>query len=133
LPYNVTTGFDNNKDTVINDRPAGLGRNSVRGKGRWEIGSRFSWGKDFGPEQQQTGGPQVRMIRVGGGGDGAAPPSIGGAGTKKYRMEFYLQAFNLLNHTNLGVFNGVLVSPYFGQPTSAQAPRRMEVGMRINF
>ncbi|PYS69372.1 MAG: hypothetical protein DMF69_17220 [Acidobacteria bacterium] len=133
LPYNITTGFDNNKDTVINDRPAGLGRNSARGKGRWEIGSRLSWGKDFGPEQPQTGGPQVRMIRVGGGGEGAAPPSIGMGSTKKYRMEFYLQAFNLLNHTNLGVFNGVLVSPYFGQPTSAQAPRRMEVGMRVNF
>jgi hypothetical protein len=133
LPYNITTGFDNNKDTVINDRPAGLGRNSARGKGRWEIGSRFSWSKDFGPEQQQTGGPQIRMVRIGGGGDGAAPPSIGGGGTKKFRLELYLQAFNLLNHTNLGVFNGVLVSPYFGQPTSAQAPRRTEVGMRLNF
>jgi hypothetical protein len=38
-----------------------------------------------------------------------------------------------LNHTNLGVFNGVLTSPYFGQATSAQAPRRMEVGLRLNF
>ena len=34
---------------------------------------RDSVGVNFGPEQQQTGGPQVRMIRVGGG-DGAAPP-----------------------------------------------------------
>ncbi len=133
LPYNVTTGFDNNHDTVINDRPSGVSRNSARGEGRWEIGSRFSWGRDFGPEQQPTGGPQVRMVRIGGGGDGAAAPSIGMPGTKKYRVEFYLQAFNLLNHTNLNVFNGVLVSPYFGQATSAQAPRRMEVGMRLNF
>src|ERR1051325_1726692 len=78
LPYNITTGFDNNGDTVINDRPAGVGRNNARGAGRWEIGSRLSWGKDFGPEQQVTGGPQVRMIRVGGG-DGAAPPSLPGA------------------------------------------------------
>jgi hypothetical protein len=87
---------------------------------------------NFGPEQTQAGGPQVRMIRVGGG-EGAAPPSIGGAGTKKYRLEFYLQAFNLLNHTNLGVFSGVMTSPFFGQATSAQMPRRMEVGMRLNF
>ena len=72
-------------------------------------------------------------LAFGGGGDGAAPPSIGTPATKKYRMEFYLQAFNLLNHTNLGVFNGVLVSPYFGQPTSALPPRRMEVGLRLNF
>jgi hypothetical protein len=132
LPYNVTTGFDDNGDTIINDRPRGVGRNSARGKGRWEIGSRFSWGKDFGPEQQQTGGPQVRMVRLGGG-DGAAPPSISTGATKKYRMELYLQAFNLLNHTNLGVFNGVETSPYFAQATSAQGPRRLEAGLRFNF
>ncbi|HSB27045.1 MAG TPA: hypothetical protein VLE19_04275, partial [Pyrinomonadaceae bacterium] len=132
LPYNITTGFDDNKDTVINDRPTGIGRNSARGVSRWEIGSRFSWAKDFGPEQQPTAGPQVRMVRIGGG-DGAAPPSIGMGGTKKYHLEFYAQAFNLLNHTNLGVFNGVLTSPYFGNATSAQPPRRLEIGTRINF
>ncbi|HEV8135742.1 MAG TPA: carboxypeptidase regulatory-like domain-containing protein [Pyrinomonadaceae bacterium] len=132
LPYNITTGFDDNKDTVINDRPLGVKRNSARGAPRWEIGSRFSWGKDFGPEQQTAGGPQVRMVRIGGG-DGAAPPSIGMGGTKKYHLEFYAQAFNLLNHTNLGVFNGVQTSPYFGQATSAQGPRRLEIGTRFNF
>lgn len=133
LPYNITTGFDNNGDTVINDRPLGVGRNSARGKARWEIGSRLSWGKDFGPEQQAMGGPQVRMVRVGGGGDGAAPPSMSMGANKKYRMEFYAQAFNLLNHANLGVFNGVQTSPFFGHATSAQSPRRFELGMRFNF
>ncbi len=132
LPYNITTGFDNNGDTVINDRPAGVGRNSARGASRWEIGSRLSWGRDFGPEQQQTGGPQIRMVRIGGG-DGAAPPALPGAATKKYRLEFYAQAFNLLNHANLGAFSGVETSPFFGQATSAQPPRRMELGMRFNF
>ena len=133
LPYNITTGFDNNGDTVINDRPVGVGRNSARGAGRWEIGSRLSWGRDFGPEQKQTaGGPQIRMVRIGGG-DGAAPPSLPNAATKKYRLEFYAQAFNLLNHANLGPFSGVETSPFFGQATSAQPPRRMELGMRFNF
>jgi hypothetical protein len=133
LPYNITTGFDNNGDTVINDRPPGLGRNSARGAARWEIGSRLSWGKSFGPEAQQTGGPQVRMVRIGGGGDGAAPPSLPGAATKKYRFELYAQASNLLNHSNLGAFSGVQTSPFFAQATSAQSPRRMELGMRLNF
>jgi len=132
LPYNITTGFDDNGDTVINDRPFGVGRNSARGASRWEIGSRFSWGKNFGPEQQQQGGPQIRMVRVGGG-DGAAPPSMPGMSNKKYRFELYAQAFNLLNHANLGTFSGVQTSPFFGQATSAQPPRRMEVGMRLNF
>lgn len=132
LPYNVTTGFDNNGDSVINDRPSGVKRNNARGAGRWEIGSRLSWGRDFGPEQQLTGGPQVRMVRINSG-EGAAPPSISSGGAKRFRLEFYLQAFNLLNHTNLGVFNGVLTSPYFGEATSAQGPRRMEAGLRFNF
>ncbi len=132
LPYNITTGFDDNGDTVINDRPFGVGRNSARGASRWEIGSRMSWGRSFGPEQQQTGGPQVRMVRIGGG-DGAAPPSLPGASTKKYRLELYAQAFNLLNHANLGAFSGVQTSPFFGQATSAQSPRRMELGLRFNF
>ena len=48
-------------------------------------------------------------------------------------LEFYAQAFNLLNRANLGVFNGVQTSPLFGQATSAQSPRRMELGMRFNF
>ena len=134
LPYNITTGFDDNSDTVINDRPIGLGRNSARGASRWEIGSRLSWGKDFGPDAQAAaGGPQIRMVRVGGGGDGAAPPSISMGATKKYRVEFYLQAFNLLNHANLGTFSGVQTSPFFGLATSAQPPRRLEVGTRFNF
>lgn len=131
-PYNITTGFDNNGDTVINDRPAGVGRNSGRSEALWEIGSRLSWGTEFGPAQQQTGGPQMRVIRVGGG-DGAAPPSMSMGGTKKYRLEFYLQAFNLLNRANLGVFNGVQTSKFFAQATSAQPPRRLEVGTRFNF
>jgi hypothetical protein len=130
LPYNITTGFDDNDDTVINDRPAGIGRNSARGATRWKIGSRLSCGKDFGPEQQRAGGPQIRMVRMGAG-DAAAPPSMPGGGTRRYCIEFYLQAFNLLNHTNLGVFSGVQTSPYFGQATSAQGPRRMEAG--LNF
>jgi hypothetical protein len=133
LPYNITTGFDDNADTVINDRPVGVGRNSARGRARWEIGSRLSWGVDFGPDQQPAaGGPQIRMVRVGGG-DGAAPPALPGMAPKKYRLEFYAQAFNLLNHANLGAFSGVMTSPFFGQATSAQSPRRMELGLRMNF
>ena len=133
LPYNITTGFDDNGDTVINDRPLGTGRNSARGASRWEIGSRLSWGRDFGPEQQSAAGmPQIRMVRVGGG-DGAAAPQLPGASTKQYRLEFYAQAFNLLNHANLAAFSGVETSPFFGQATSAQSPRRFEVGLRFNF
>jgi hypothetical protein len=72
------------------------------------------------------------MVRVGGG-DGAAPPSISTGPTKKYRFELYVQAFNLLNRANLGTFSGVQTSSFFGQATSAQPPRRLEIGTRFNF
>ncbi len=32
-PFNITTGSDDNHDTVANDRPAGIGRNTGRGPG----------------------------------------------------------------------------------------------------
>ena len=35
-PYNVITGLDNNGDSVTNDRPAGVGRNSARGSDELE-------------------------------------------------------------------------------------------------
>ncbi len=134
LPYNITTGFDSNGDTVINDRPIGIGRNSARGAARWEVGSRLSWTKDFGTEREQNGGMQVKMVRMGGGGEGgAAPPSMSMPGTRRFRLELYAQAFNLFNHVNLGGFTGVQTSPFFGQATSAQMPRRLEVGTRFNF
>jgi len=135
LPYNITTGFDNNGDSVINDRPAGVARNSARGAARWEVGSRLSWSKDFGPERQQTGGGmQVKMVRMDRGGEGgAAAPSMSTPGTRRFRLELYAQAFNLFNHTNPGNFVGTQTSPFFGQATSAQLPRRLEVGTRFNF
>ncbi len=132
LPYNVTTGFDNNGDTVFNDRPQGVGRNSARGAGHWEVGSRLSWGKDFGAERKENGGGmQIKMVRMGG--DGAAPPSLPALSNKRFRLELYAQAFNLFNHTNLGGFSGIQTSPFFGRATSAQAPRRIELGTRFNF
>src|SRR5215813_5855224 len=66
-PYNVTTGFDDNKDLSVNDRPVGVGRNSARSAGQWDLSSRLSWGFSFGkkPDNRGMGGPQVRVIRGG--------------------------------------------------------------------
>ena len=42
LPYNVTTGDDNNRDTSRTDRPAGVSRNSARGGDFWQVDARLS-------------------------------------------------------------------------------------------
>ena len=53
--------------------------------------------------------------------------------TQRYRIEFYAQAFNLLNRTNFLNFVGNERSPFFGTATSASAARRIEVGINFGF
>jgi hypothetical protein len=133
-PYNITTGFDDNRDSVSNDRPAGVGRNSARGAGQWELSARVSYGLGFGKPRearaQTAGGP--RVIRTRGDGDVPFFPSLDQS-NKRWRTELYVQAYNLFNHTNPVGFTGVETSPFFGRPTSALAARRVEAGMRFSF
>jgi carboxypeptidase family protein/TonB-dependent receptor-like protein len=42
LPYNITTGFDDNQDTFTTDRPPGVRRNSGRGDPFWQTDVRIS-------------------------------------------------------------------------------------------
>ncbi len=42
VPYNVTTGLDDNMDLNPNDRPAGVSRNSERGESAWGIDARLA-------------------------------------------------------------------------------------------
>jgi hypothetical protein len=135
LPYNITTGFDDNHDTVSNDRPAGVGRNSARGEGRWDVGGRLSWAFGFGQPRDAGGGTPTIMIRTIGGPGGDAPMGgfSGGPDDKRWRMELYLAGTNLFNNVNPAGYSGVLTSPFFRQPTSAGAPRRLELGMRFGF
>ena len=44
LPYNVTTGADDNRDTQTNDRPAGVGRNDARGANLFQADLRVTKG-----------------------------------------------------------------------------------------
>jgi hypothetical protein len=66
-PYTITTGSDNNRDGVSNDRPAGVGRNTERSASRLDTNLRVT--RTFG-----FGGP--RTVDSGAGGAGRA----GGAG-----------------------------------------------------
>ena len=132
LPYNITTGRDDNGDTVSNDRPAGVTRNSARGSAQIDVGLRVSWSVGFGGATPPPAGPQVRIVR----GDNADPlGSVGGLDglNKRYSIELYAQAYNALNHTNALNFSGVIASPFFGRATSASAPRRIELGARMGF
>lgn len=133
LPYNITTGRDDNGDTVSNDRPSGIGRNSGRGRTQADVAARLGWSIGFGarPATGPGSGPQGRTR-----GEDGNPLAGLGAGldlTKRYNVEISLQAFNLLNRTNAINIAGVQTSPFFGLPTSAALPRRLEIGVRMSF
>ena len=153
LPYTITSGHDDNGDTVFNDRPAGVGRNSARGASSWTTNLRLM--KSIGLGGQRTGpqGPMgmpmppppppggaaaSAMAAQGpqGGGGGGGPQIMimdGAAMNARYRLDFYAQISNLFNNVNYNAFIGNQLSSFYGQPTSAAPARRVELGMSINF
>ncbi|MDH4064853.1 MAG: hypothetical protein OEW19_10680, partial [Acidobacteriota bacterium] len=147
-PYNITTGRDGNGDTVFNDRPEGVSRNSARGASTVNASLRLNKSFGFGGSAGGPGGMPM-MPPPGGGGGGALNqrgPGGGGPGggdgpqmvimegtNARYRIDFYAQISNLFNNVNYNTFVGNVLSPFFGQATSAGPARRMEVGMSLGF
>jgi hypothetical protein len=104
--YTITTGRDDNRDTSINDRPAGVPRNSA-----------------VGPRQLAVDFNVSKAFFLG------APDS---GGTRK-NLNVFANMTNAFNRTNLGVPSGVMASPNFGRSTSAFDPREIEIGVRFQF
>ena len=135
-PYNITTGRDDNRDGLFNDRPAGTSRNSARTAAQWDLGGRVSYAWGFGTRAQGAGGgPAGATVVIGGGGGGGAmaPGFGGGAADKRFRIEVYASAQNLLNRANYVGYSGVMTSQLFGQPTSVLNPRKVQLGIRFGF
>ena len=133
LPYTITTGRDDNGDTVSNDRPAGGTRNSARGSMQWNMGTRLSYRFGWGKPKQAPGGGGPRMVAVRIDGEGGGVSGLPGSNSKRWNMEFYAQVSNLFNHTNPVNYTGVLTSPFYGRPTAALPGRRVETGLRFSF
>jgi hypothetical protein len=108
-PYMMTTGYDDNQDGIINDRPAGVGVWSLRATSQSTINSRIAY-------TLTPGAPA-----------GTPPASI------RYRVALFVNVTNLTNRPNYGGFSGVMTSPFFRQPTTVNNPRRLDFGMNVNF
>lgn len=118
-PYTITSGLDTNGDGVNNERPDGIGRNTVRSAGTRNVDLTLTWGHGVG----ERAAPQNRRRPAG------APTRP----NPLVRFELYLQANNVFNLVNPQRFSGVVTSPFFGLPTSASAPRRLTIGSRVFF
>ena len=136
-PYNITTGRDDNGDTVFSDRPAGTGRNSARSAKSFDVAARLTYAFGFGQRQPSAGGPvgQTLIIRGVGAGAGDLLSGMGGGGAenKRLRIELFVSASNVFNNVNPLGYSGVMTSPFFGRATGAGPARKLDVGMKVGF
>jgi hypothetical protein len=131
LPFNITTGYDLNNDSVFADRPS-LVAPGTPGAVATPYGS-FNLtpapgdpiiARNFGI------GPTLRTFDV----TGTKMFAVyHGVNPGSHRVTFSLSVTNLLNQTNYVAFNGVLTSPFFGTANSALNKRRITVSMRYDF
>jgi hypothetical protein len=123
-PYTITTGLDENGDGSNNERPAGVGRNSVRGTATKNMDLTLTWGLGLG-QRKAVGEPR---------GQGPGGAERGNSRTNNLvRFEIYARATNVLNLVNPQRFSGVVTSPFFATATSAAAARRVVIGTRVSF
>ncbi|MBI3939647.1 MAG: TonB-dependent receptor [Acidobacteria bacterium] len=144
-PFNITTGRDNNNDTLFADRPSFarpgdpdavvtrfgvfnpnpapgelmIPRNFGRGSGEVSVSLHLSRSFD--------------LSRPGGRAAQGAAGNPDKPNERKYRLTFSASVQNLLNHTNLASFNEVVTSPAFGKANSALGPRQIELSLTLGF
>jgi hypothetical protein len=129
LPYTITTGKDENSDTIFNDRPLGIKRNSERGTWQKQVDMSLSW--TFGLFKRKDGAGIPGTIVVSS--SEASSGDIGISPNHKYSVKLYVTANNIFNFTNFTNFVGVQTSPFFRHPVSANNARRIDLGMRFSF
>ena len=112
-PYDMETGTDDNHDLVVNDRPAGVTRNT-----------------GDGPDAMKL---DLRMTTVF---HAPRPPSADPRSLKRERidnLELNLDIFNVFNRVNAITYIGVVTSPLFGRPNAAGMPRTAQLSLRYRF
>ena len=112
-PFNITLGSDTNHDLVVNDRPAGVGRNTGNGPAFAQLDLRFT-----------------TVFRA------PRPPSEDPQSAKREQtdnLELTIDLFNALDRVNPTTYVGVITSPLFGRANLARTPRTAQVSLRYRF
>jgi hypothetical protein len=127
MPYNITTGQDDNLDGILTDRPEGVDRNAGEDASVAAINAvRDQPVVPLSPISSVPDEPSffqvdLRLYRAFGAGAG-----------RRGRGELFLQIFNLLDRENVGLIEGRAISPNFGRPISlAGPPRTVELGLKF--
>jgi len=156
-PFNITTGQDDNRDTTINDRPAGVPRNSDLPAGLYGRLPAIC-AQNCGPGQTPVllanflaaNFPEgVRAVGAGGvnvnlsasktfgfghrSGQSTRNRQGNGNEASRFKLQFSAQITNLFNHVNPGPFTGVLSSPFFNRSNRVGPARHIEFNFRFSF
>ena len=126
-PYTMLTGVDNNGDGIFNDRPPGVGRDTLRASGQTTLNMRV--GYQFALGRTAPLPPGIGIF----GGGGAAQVRTFDQGTARYRLQVFVQAQNLTNEANYLGYSGILTSPFFERPTTVSAMRKIDAGFTLTF
>lgn len=126
-PYNLLTGRDDNGDGIFNDRPSGVGRNTLRASGQTTLNLYAAYRFQFGERA-----PVPPGIGVFGGGNAMQVRTVD-PGNARYRLELFIQAQNLTNEKNYLGYSGTLTSPFFGRPTAVSGMRKIDGGVSLSF
>ncbi len=127
-PYTLLAGEDLNGDGIFNDRPAGVGRNTLRASGQVTVNMFASYNFAFG----HASAPLPPGIGVFGSGASAQVRTVD-LGPARYRLQFFVQAQNLTNEANYLGYSGTLTSPFFGKPTAVSGMRKIDFGINLSF
>lgn len=109
VPFNVTTGRDDNGDSLANDRPLGGTRNTGKGPNLAQVDLRVT-----------------KLLKV--------PRLVDRRkDATSNNLEISVDFFNLFNRANFDNFIGVQSSPFFGRANSAKQARAIQFSTRYKF
>jgi hypothetical protein len=125
VPFNVTTGQDENRDGIDNDRPEGVERNSGKYTDLEAINEiRRTW--DL-PEISGLSEPSLTQLDL-------KIAKLFATSRGQSAVEVYLQVFNVLDTYNGADVIGRITSQNFGRAGRlAGPPRTVELGLRYAF
>lgn len=128
-PYTETTGFQDNNDFLFDLRPAGVGRNTLRMPGQWDLSGSASYTFGFHKRSTANVPGQVGITYN----NGQFSTMTRAADPNRLHLSIGFYAVNLTGHANFVGYSGVVTSPFFMQPTGATNLRTFTLFFRINF
>jgi hypothetical protein len=127
-PYTETTGLQDTNDFLFDLRPAGVGRNTLRMPGQWDLSASVSYTFGFHKRTAPVPGQVGFSFN-----NGQISAQTFAADPNRYHVSMGFYASNITNHANFNGFSGVLSSQLFGVPTGVAQMRTIAFFTNFRF